>query len=237
MDNVTRLLMQGAAGATGGATYVDDVFSTYLYYGNCPDNNLNTTQTITNGIDLAGEGGLVWTKARDTATAHNLIDTVRGNTQRIRTSSDGSSTTITDAISAFNDNGYGFRINHHTGTGNQVGGDTYLSIDKIDKSAGTPTATIAAFSETNTGSLFSISDDTGSTKFQVNSTGVVDAKLNSGALGLPVGTSSERPLDASAGYIRWNSTNGAVEVYTGNEWTEMISEYFPTGSTTFSAHF
>ena len=97
--------------------------------------------------------------------------------------------------------------------------------------------TIAAFSEDNTGSLFSISDDTGSTKFQVNSTGVVDAKLNSGALGLPVGTSSERPLDASAGYIRWNSTNGAVEVYTGNEWTEMISEYFPTGSTTFSSHF
>ena len=110
-------------------------------------------------------------------------------------------------------------------------GDGVLELTKADGN------TIAAFSETNTGSLFSISDDTGSTKFQVNSTGVVDAKLNSGALGLPVGTSSERPLDASAGYIRWNSTNGAVEVYTGNEWTEMISEYFPTGSTTFSAHF
>mgnify|MGYP003314820847 FL=1 len=96
---------------------------------------------------------------------------------------------------------------------------------------------IVAFSEDNTGTLFSVTDDSGSAKFQVNATGVVDAKLNSGALGLPVGASSERPSSPSAGYIRWNSTNGAVEVYTGNEWTEMISEYFPTGSTTFSAHF
>ena len=31
--------------------YVDDVFSTYLYTGN------GSTQTINNGIDLAGEGG------------------------------------------------------------------------------------------------------------------------------------------------------------------------------------
>ena len=96
---------------------------------------------------------------------------------------------------------------------------------------------IVAFSEDNTGTLFSVTDDSGSAKFQVNATGVVDAKLNSGALGLPVGASSERPSSPSAGYIRWNSTNGAVEVYTGNEWTEMVSEYFPTGSTTFSAHF
>ena len=34
MDNVTRLLMQGAAGASGDKTYVDDVFSTYLWTGN-----------------------------------------------------------------------------------------------------------------------------------------------------------------------------------------------------------
>ena len=78
MDNVTRLLMQGAAGAAGGGTFVDDVFSTYLYYGNCPDNNPNTTQTITNGIDLAGEGGLVWTKHRTGllgSAPHVFVDT------------------------------------------------------------------------------------------------------------------------------------------------------------------
>ena len=45
-------------------TYIEDVFSTYLYTGN------GSTQTITNGIDLAGEGGLVWIKKRDSNIAN-----------------------------------------------------------------------------------------------------------------------------------------------------------------------
>ena len=48
MDNVTRLLMQGAAGATGGATYVDDVFSTYLWRGDG-----QSGRPISNGIKLS----------------------------------------------------------------------------------------------------------------------------------------------------------------------------------------
>jgi len=66
----------GNAGAAGSALYVDDVFSTYLYTGN------GSTQTITNNIDLAGEGGMVWLKARTSGgssfTNHAIIDTVRG---------------------------------------------------------------------------------------------------------------------------------------------------------------
>ena len=130
-------------------------------------------------------------------------------------------------------------------TGATAGSASTITMTAVSKAAGDGVLdisdsggeSIVAFSEDTTGALFSVSDDSGSAKFQVNSTGVVDAKLNSGALGLPVGTSSERPSDSSAGYIRWNSTNGAVEVYTGNEWTEMISEYFPTGSTSFSDPF
>ena len=130
-------------------------------------------------------------------------------------------------------------------TGATVGSSSTITMTAVPKAAGdgvldisdSEGESIVAFSEDTTGALFSVSDDTGSAKFQVSSTGIVDAKLNSGALGLPVGTSSERPTDASAGYIRWNSTNGAVEVYTGNEWTEMVSEYFPTGSTSFSDSF
>ncbi len=38
--------------------YIEDVFSTYLYDGN------NTARSITNGIDLAGKGGMVWIKNR-----------------------------------------------------------------------------------------------------------------------------------------------------------------------------
>ena len=130
-------------------------------------------------------------------------------------------------------------------TGATVGSSSTITMTAVPKAAGdgvldisdSEGESIVAFSEDTTGALFSVSDDTGSAKFQVSSTGIVDAKLNSGALGLPVGTSSERPTDASAGYMRWNSTNGAVEVYTGNEWTEMVSEYFPTGSTSFSDSF
>ena len=58
------------------ATYIEDVFSTYLYTGN------GSTQTITNGIDLAGKGGLVWRKARTYPSGagyyNQLVDTARG---------------------------------------------------------------------------------------------------------------------------------------------------------------
>ena len=52
--------------------YVEDVFSTWLYTGN------GSTQTITNGIDLAGKGGLVWVKKRSSTDSHALVDTARG---------------------------------------------------------------------------------------------------------------------------------------------------------------
>ena len=54
------------------ATYVEDVFSTYLYTGN------GSTQTINNGIDLSGEGGMLWCKIRNVSDAHALFDTARG---------------------------------------------------------------------------------------------------------------------------------------------------------------
>ena len=53
--------------------YSNDVFSTYLYTGN------GSTQTITNGIDLAGKGGMVWIKNRSlgtTAEGNRLVDSL-----------------------------------------------------------------------------------------------------------------------------------------------------------------
>ena len=59
--------LKEAAGNSADATlYVDDVFSTYPYTGN------GSTQTITNGIDLAGKGGMVWAKARSNSSYHGL---------------------------------------------------------------------------------------------------------------------------------------------------------------------
>ena len=48
--------MEGAAGAGGGAIGVEDVFKTYVW------NSTNGNLTINNGIDLAGEDGLVLMK-------------------------------------------------------------------------------------------------------------------------------------------------------------------------------
>lgn len=67
--------LKEAAGNSADATlYVDDVFSTYLYTGNA------STQTITNGIDLAGKGGMVWIKDRSASSDQILSDTARGIT-------------------------------------------------------------------------------------------------------------------------------------------------------------
>ena len=57
MDQATQRLMMGAAGAGEKTLYVDDVFSIDSWVGNG-----GSSQTKTNGIDLAGEGGLVWSK-------------------------------------------------------------------------------------------------------------------------------------------------------------------------------
>ena len=95
-----KKMLQAAAGNAGGeALDITDVFSTYLYEGN------DSTQTISNGIDLDGEGGLVWIKARDTSWAHRLSDTVNGAGQFL----DSSSTNAIAAgsiISTFNSNGF-----------------------------------------------------------------------------------------------------------------------------------
>ena len=60
-----------------GPTYIEDVFSTWLYTGN------SSTQTITNGVDLSTYGGMVWLKSRAAAgggsAAFNVLsDTARG---------------------------------------------------------------------------------------------------------------------------------------------------------------
>ena len=70
MSKLAKALTAAAGNAGGTLGYVEDVFSTYLYTGT------GSAQTITNGIDLAGEGGLVWIKKRGSAALkHLLFDT------------------------------------------------------------------------------------------------------------------------------------------------------------------
>jgi len=93
--------------------------------------------------------------------------------------------------------------------------------------------TIASFGEQQTGSLFSVTNDSGLTKFEVNETGVINSSFSSGALGIPVGTTTERPGTPQAGFTRWNSTNSSMEVYDGSNWLEIVTDYYPSGSYIF----
>jgi hypothetical protein len=86
-------------GVAAVPTYIEDVFSTWLYTGN------GSTQTITNGIDLSGKGGLVWAKYRSQASNHYLIDSGRGVPQTL--SSNTTAAQYSDnVVTAFNSNGF-----------------------------------------------------------------------------------------------------------------------------------
>ena len=103
--------MMEAAGNSTQPVYVEDVYSTFLYQGN------GSTQTITNGIDLAGKGGLTWIKRRDAVANHALFDTARGATKKLY--SDLTNAEYTDAYSltAFNSNGFSLNLDGSVNNG------------------------------------------------------------------------------------------------------------------------
>lgn len=113
-------LFQAASGVAADSVFVEDVFSTYLYYGN------SGTQAINNGIDLSGEGGLVWLKSRTNAAHHELSDTERGvdATNGRALHSNDTSANVNGELEAFNSNG--FTLGFNTADGNSSGQD-YVS--------------------------------------------------------------------------------------------------------------
>lgn len=117
----------GASGSSGSSpTYVEDVFSTFLYEGNASGQGANA-QSITNNIDLSGEGGLVWIKRRDvggsSAWSHYLFDTERGATKYLKTNETAAEATSNNSLSAFNSDGFTLG---ETGGTNTNGGE-YVS--------------------------------------------------------------------------------------------------------------
>jgi hypothetical protein len=103
MSNIARMMQQATAGAGGAGLDVDEVFSTDLYTGN------SSSKTITNGIDLSGEGGLIWTKNRDSGQNNVLQDSARGLNKLLY-----SNTTDAEASFGFNyafaSNGYSMNV-------------------------------------------------------------------------------------------------------------------------------
>ena len=103
MRNGFEKVFMGAAGSAGGAggLDVDEVFSTQLYSGSSANRN------IVNGIDLDGEGGMIWTKVRTANFNHVITDTEQGLSPYLVTHAtskpdNGGSDTVT----SFNSDGY-----------------------------------------------------------------------------------------------------------------------------------
>ena len=119
---LAKALRQAAGGTE--KLYVDDVFSTYLHDGN------DSTQTITNGIDLSGAGGMVWAKQRSGTGTHYIVDSTRGinptwsTYYRLDTSSTSAETSSSAGITAFTQDGFGV-----TGSGTAINatGQIYTS--------------------------------------------------------------------------------------------------------------
>lgn len=102
-----RLLL--SAGSDVTAPFVEDVFNVTQYSGT------GVSQTITNGINLSANGGLVWIKARGTTTSHFLFDTVRGVNNEWNTDDAQPPSTLAGSLTAFNTDG--FTVGGATGVG------------------------------------------------------------------------------------------------------------------------
>jgi hypothetical protein len=105
----------GEFAKSGAATYIEDVFSTWLYTGT------GAAQTITNNIDLSTKGGLTWIKSRSAATNNNLFDTTQGATKLLHSNTADSTVTDANSLTAFNTTGFTL------GTGNTAGNQVNTS--------------------------------------------------------------------------------------------------------------
>lgn len=129
MNFITQQALLGAAGQAGGSdpVYVEDLFQVYTYPGS------DSAQTITNGLDLATKGGLVWIKELirgglingvPQGRNHILQDTERGTGVYLSTNSQGQNVSSSNHLTAFNSDGFTVAGNNTDVNNN---GDRYVS--------------------------------------------------------------------------------------------------------------
>ena len=104
---LSQKLVLSAAGAGADPVYVDDVFSTFLYTGS------GSARTITNGIDLSGEGGMVWLKRRNGTHGYRMVDTVRGATKALESYDTTAEATESNGLTGFTSTGFSVGTQDH----------------------------------------------------------------------------------------------------------------------------
>ena len=184
--------------------YIEDVFSTYLYTGN------GSTQTITNGIDLSGKGGLVWGKSRSNAYDHFLADSVRGSSKLLYSNNTYAQQTDANVFSAFNSNGFSLGVGGAVSS--NTNGATYTSwtFRKQPKFFDVVTYT-------GNGTLQNIAHNLGSTPgcILVKSTSAVhDWAVYHRSLGATQFLKLNSTASAATASSLWNNTNPSSTTFT-----------------------
>ena len=110
--------LTGGAGA--GPLYSEDLFTPFLYEGVSSGDI-----TLTSGIDMAGEGGMVWAKNRDSGVYGGIWDSVRGASKRLRPDSNIPENTAANIVKSFNSDG----VTVSTDGGTQItqNGDSFVA--------------------------------------------------------------------------------------------------------------
>tara|TARA_R110002153_G_scaffold234572_3_gene387952 strand:- start:23 stop:1969 length:1947 start_codon:yes stop_codon:yes gene_type:complete len=126
--SISKKLLQAASAPGSDNLYVEDVFSTYLYDGTA------TTQVITNGLDLAGEGGMVWFKNRTAVDNNALYDTERGAGKVLFPDTSGAQLTNTGSKVDFNADGFDTGESYggsENGTGKDIASWSFREAEKF----------------------------------------------------------------------------------------------------------
>lgn len=120
-DTDVRNLASDTSGAIGmdqffglsSVSNIEDAFSTFVYKGD------GSTRSIVNGLNLSGDGGLVWIKNREQTDNHVLVDTARGVTKVLSSNNGDQESTDTDTVTAFNNNGFSLGADVKVNTNNE----------------------------------------------------------------------------------------------------------------------
>jgi len=199
MSVISSSILAGASGSAGeDKVYVDDVFSTYLWKGNA------TARSFNNGIDLSGEGGLVWIKNRDSSRDHVLCDTVRGAGKTLRSNDDTVEQTATQRVSAFSSNGF------------SVGTDTDVNNNNED---------IASWTFRKAPGFFDVVTYSG--------TGSATGQTISHALGSTPGFIAIKELTGTSWWVCWHRSLGAARMFLNENNAAIatnIEDYFGNGT-------
>ena len=111
---IERKVAMGIAGQpSGDAANVAEVFSTDLF------NIGNANLRIRNGIDLSGEGGMVWFASRAEQKSPNITDTERGAGYRLRPFSNynaNGSVATTEVVTQFRPDGFNYGDGYNSST-------------------------------------------------------------------------------------------------------------------------